>query len=344
MRIANHCIDHQAGRGDVVGRRGDVIVMSNMGCYGTVLSPPRYFSSKLTYTGKGWKLFEEPALVDCDLRHCTSNQSVVRTPDGRLWAAYGLVGRLGTNHINVRYSDDDGATWKASREGTSGVIPGSVVPEKLGIGFGYSLDEPCLVPFGKGVACIWDEYPPNKERNRLRWSHFDGLQWSAVEDLPAPPRTGSVWCRRHLHAVSLGGKEIFVASGFRKGVLHYHDGKWTQAPIDAPFGARLSVAGDTTVVVVGINSAGKGDLEKPDNQALRKGPMTLHAWQRSPDGKWSGPRELAREEHPLTGMGALNELRPGLQVQAYAPPNFVPIAWSCENQKWVKYLRVPVEN
>lgn len=342
-KVANGCIDHQAGRGDVVGQRADVILMSNMGCNGTALSTLRWFSQKLTFTGQGWELQKVPALVDCDLRHCTSNQSVVRTADGRLWAAYGLVGRLGTNQINVHYSDDDGVTWKASREGSSGVIPGSILSDKNGAGFGYSFDEPCLVPFGSGVACIWDEYPPNPQRNKLKWAHFDGSKWSAIEDIPAPPRTGSVWCRPHLHAVSLGGKEIFVASGFRKGLLHYRDGEWNQEPIDVPFGARLSVAGDKTVVVVGIKSAGKGELEKAENAALRKGPMVLVAWQRRADGTWSEPRELTREEHPLSDMAALNELRPGLVVQAYSPPNFVPVAWSCQGQKWVKFLRVVVE-
>lgn len=110
-----------------------------------------------------------------------------------------------------------------------------------------------------------------------------------------------------------------------------------------PFGARLSVAGGKSVVVIGIKSTAKGDLEKPDNMALRRGPMILVAWQRGLDGKWTGPRELTREEQPLAAMSALNELRPGLQVQAYAPPNFVPIAWSCEKQKWVKFMRVPVD-
>jgi hypothetical protein len=65
-------------------------------------------------------------------------------------------------------------------------------------------------------------------------------------------------------------------------------------------------------------------------------------WHRMADGTWSEPRELAREELPLSGVQGLNELRPGLVMQAYAPPNFVPIAWSCEGQKWIKFLRVPV--
>jgi hypothetical protein len=331
-KIANGCIDHQAGRGDVVGQRADVILMSNMGCNGTALSTLRYFSQKLTFTGNGWELEKVPALVDCDLRHCASNQSIVRTADGRLWAAYGLVGRLGTIHINVRYSDDDGVTWQASREGTSGVIPGSIWSDKDGAGFGYTFEEPCLVPFGAGVACIWEETHYHKT-HKLKWARFDGSHWSPIEEIPAPPRAGLVWCRPQLHAVSVGGKDIYLASGFRNGVLAYRDGKWCQEPIDVPFGGRISVAGDRTVVVV----AARSETADP-----RKGPMRIQAWQRGRDGTWSQPQQLAREEQPLTGMEGLNDLRPGLVVQAYAPPNFVPVAWSCKGQKWIKYLRIPV--
>jgi hypothetical protein len=303
-----------------------------MGCNGTVLSSLRWFAQKLTFTGQGWEVEKTPALVDCDLRHCSSNQSVVRAPDGRLWCAYGLVGRLGTNHINVRYSDDDGVTWRASRARTSGVLPGSMGPDRDGVGFGYTHEEPCLVPFGSGVACIWEDVS-FRDRARLQWARFDGAKWSAIEEIAAPPRAGHVWCRPQLHAVSVGGKEVFLASGFRNGMLHYRDGKWQQEPIDVPFGGRLSVAGDKTVVVV----AARSETADP-----RKGPMVIQAWQRRADGRWSGPRELAREEHPLAGMEGANVLRPGLVVQAYAPPNFVPVAWSCKGQKWVKYLRIPV--
>lgn len=332
-KIANGCIDHQAGRGDVVGQRADVLLFSNMGCNGQVLSTLRYFSQKLTFTGTGWELQKLPALVDCDLRHCSSNQSVVRTPDGRLWAAYGLSGRLGTNHINVRYSDDDGQTWKASREGTSGVIPGTILSDKDGAGFGYTFEEPCLVPFGNSVACIWEEFGySNPKRNKLLWARFDGSKWSAIEEIPAPPRASLAWCRPQLHAVSIGGQEIFVASGQRNGILHYRDGKWTQEAGDVPFGGRLSLAGDKVLAI-----AAKSETPDP-----RKGPMVIRAWQRGSDGKWTA-RDLAREEQPVAGMQGLNDLRPGLVVQPYAPANFVPIAWNCQGQKWVKYLRVPVE-
>jgi len=100
-----------------------------------------------------------------------------------------------------------------------------------------------------------------------------------------------------------------------------------------PFGARLSVAGDRAVVVI----AAKSQTTDP-----RKGPRVIQAWQRRADGKRAGPQELAREEHPFAGREGLNELRPGLVVQACAPPNFVPVAWGCKDQKWIKYLRIPV--
>jgi hypothetical protein len=200
------------------------------------------------------------------------------------------------------------------------------------VGFGYTFEEPCLVPFGAGVACLWEETSYHKP-GKLRWARFDGAKWSGIEEIDAPLRAGSVWSRPQLHAVSVAGKEVFVASGFRKGVLHYRAGKWHRAPIDVPFGARLSVAGGKTVVVIAVQSVG------PDP---RKGPMIIRAWQRRASGKWSGPREVAREEHPLSEMHGLNDLRPGLVVQAYAPPNFVPVAWSCRKQKWIKFLRLPV--
>ena len=52
--------------------------------------------------------------------------------------------------------------------------------------------------------------------------------------------------------------------------------------------------------------------------------------------------ELAREDQPIT-KGLNGYFYPGLVVMAYAPPNFVPIAWTVQGQKWIKFLRVPVE-
>jgi hypothetical protein len=153
--LAVHNLDHGTGPGSVVGARGDVLVLTNFGCRGPSFACLRVFARKLTFTGKGWEAREVPDLFDCDPRHCTSNQSVVRGQDGRLWGAHGYVGRLGTLQVSVRCSDDDGLTWKGWAEGKSGTVPGSIHSDEKGAGFGYTYEEPVIVPLGDGVACLW---------------------------------------------------------------------------------------------------------------------------------------------------------------------------------------------
>lgn len=114
-------------------------------------------------------------------------------------------------------------------------------------------------------------------------------------------------------------------------MLHYADGKRTSKLPEVPPGVRLGVAGDKIVVVIAA-----------DYQSPIKGPVSLKCWQRSTDGKWTGPSELAREEGPLFSIEKAGFIRLGYVVQAYAPANFVPLAWPCDGQKWLKYLRVPV--
>jgi hypothetical protein len=329
-------LDHGSGRGDVVGARGDVLILTNLGCRGPSFASLRLFARKLTFTGEGWEVRQVPDLVDCDPRHCNSNHSIVRTADGRLWAAYGMVGRLGTNLINARYSDDDGLTWKGWAEGKSGAIPGAIHPEGKEVGFGYTFEEPCLVPFGQGLACLWQERK-GYEYAKLKWARFDGRAWSAVEEIAEPKRSakGPIG-RPPVHAVSLGGKEIFLTSALFRGVLHFRDGEWKAELPDLPVGSRVSAAGDRTVVAIApVHEEGSST----------KGPVVLRSWQRPAGGEWSAPVDLAREEIPLSHKhDNIYVVRPGLVLQPYAPPNFVPVAWTCEGQKWVKVLRVPVAN
>ena len=125
----------------------------------------------------------------------------------------------------------------------------------------------------------------------------------------------------------MGGKEIFLVSALWGGVLHYQDGKWKAEPVDVPPGSRISVAGDRAVVVIaGVSSA------------VNKGPVVLQSWQRASErplvrgrSSWPGKRQPLSHSHD-----GIYVIRPGLVVQPYAPPNFVPVAWTCEGQKWVK--------
>jgi hypothetical protein len=77
--------------------------------------------------------------------------------------------------------------------------------------------------------------------------------------------------------------------------------------------------------------------------AKHKGPVTFRMWQRQPDGSWKGPTELVTEQHPLSRNDNMYSFRPSFVVQPYAPPNFIPLAWTCDRQRWVKVMRVPVD-
>lgn len=326
--------DHGGGGGSVAGIRPDVFVLTNLGCRGGSFAALRLFAQQITFIGPGWELRELPVLVDCDLRHCNSNQSIVRTANGRLWAAYGLAGRMGGTCINVRYSDDEGLTWKSWEEGKSGAVPGLKNPPMLG--WTYQFEEPCLVPFGKGIACIWQEIRSDL-KGQVRWSRFEEGEWSPVERIETPRLiSGNPTARPVLSAVSRGDSEIFLTGSRFAGILHYQDGKWTVEAEDVPRGSRIAIAGDKAVLAV---------AEIADDGNVYEGPATLRGWLRKKDGTWSA-RDLAHEELPLSnrlGGGDTYFYRPGFVVQPYSPPNCFPIAWTCEGQKWIKLLRVPVE-
>src|SRR6185503_15815423 len=194
---------------------------------------------------------------------------------------------------------------------------------------------PCLVPFGRGVACLWEEFG-GANGGKVRWSRFEDGKWSAIETIETPKRESKgPSARPAVSAVSVKGEEIFLVGARFPGVLHYRSGKWTAEAPDVPRAAKLSVAGDRHVVAVAAI---------PETGDVYKGGVALKVWRRAADGGWSSPEELAREELPLSnkGSGNIYLYRPGFVVQPYAPPNFVPVAWTCEGQKWIKVLRVPV--
>jgi hypothetical protein len=190
------------------------------------------------------------------------------------------------------------------------------------------------VPYGEnGIACFWYWVSGSEEvydsTDILRWARFDGKTWSPIEtiDLGKSVRGERAHLRPSVHAVSLAGKEIFLASKYFKGILHYDGSGWKKECPEIPAGSRISAAGDKAVIVFAIV-----DEEK-----------AINCWRRLPGGKWAGPLQLAKEETPIfMEKGFQRGRRPGLVVQAYAPPNFVPIAWTCKDKRWIKFLRVPV--
>jgi hypothetical protein len=335
------------GNSDVVDRFGDVVVtVFGLGCGGPSVYHPRVFTKQLTFlgAGRGWSLRELRSFVDCEPRHCTATQSAFRADSGRLWLGYGVLSRLNRTCIHVRYSDDDGLSWRPLELGKTGRIPDSLWPSNRrldGTDFGTYVKtdpDPRMVPFGRGFACLWhNRREKSGQHVPLHFARFDGERWLPMETVPYTEEKVESHSLPRLHAVSLGGKEIFVLTAYANGVLHYRDGAWTRELPEAPASvSRLCVAGGKTLVLIAAFPQPGG---KTRGRARLTAPVVFRAWQRSPDGRWLGPRELAREDEPLP----IDDDRAGFQVPRFSPPNFVPVVWA-NGGDWLKVLRVPVLN
>lgn len=329
-------MDHQSSRGWCFDANGDCAFISNRGfrcCGGYVPLPhPRIFFIKATFTGDGWegrdchdlKTGRMIGFISAEQRHCGSRQeTVARLANGRLWTAYGDYPNRTLRPITnvcVKYSDDDGVTWRSWREGKTGAIARS---ESLTL-------HPWVVPYRDQVAVIWQDH----ERGGVLWSRYDGQGWSKPEEVaPSPARFGG----GDSHAVTVGKEDIFVAAGGAyggfSGILHWNGTKWEKELPEMPPGALLAVAGRTLMLFT---------WEQKEKGTQDSG-IRIVAHKRTADGKWEGPNVLAEEDTPLTTYATAASPAPGLVAQLYAPPNFVPVAWSCKRQTVLKVLRVPVD-
>jgi len=295
-------------------------------------------------TGRGWAMRELRSLADCEPRHCTATQSAFRADSGRLWLSYGVLSRLNRTCIHVRYSDDDGLSWRPLELGRTGRIPGSLWPYEgrlKGHDFGLYVKNdpyPAMVPLGKGFACLWhNRREKSGQHVELHFARFDGERWLPKETVPYPKEKTQFRSLPRLHAVSLGAKELFVLTAYANGVLHYRRGEWVRELPEAP--ASLSwpcVAGGKTLMVIAALPQPGGKMR---GRSHLTAPVVFRAWQRDADGRWIGPRELARETEPLP----IDDNWTGFQVPRVSPPNFVPIVWA-NGGDWIKVLRVPVQD
>ena len=320
-------LDHGTARGCAIDVSGEgIAVSSGPGCAGLGNANPRQHLTKYTFTGEGWQA-EHPVILDSDIRHCASNASVVRLRSGpfkgRLWASWGQIGREHAIDVHVKLSDDDGRTW----------IPwgkGAAIPRSQSVDWSdgtYSYPETVVCPYKDHVACFWR----HKRGCGVKWSVFDGLDWSApaeVSPVTLDDMDGAY--RATMSAVTRGDHEIFFTATGLNTVLRWDGKSWCEEPIRIEDGGMLSLAGD----VIAVFTSGKVNRRWHGIRWQRR--TILRCFQRSPSGRWDGPVDLT----PEFNMDEYRALA-GFSVPTYAPESFIPLAWSDYDDGTVKLLKVP---
>ncbi len=327
--------DHGTARGSALDGDGDgAAVSSGPGCAGIGVAAPRQFMTKYTFTGAGWVARRPPSIVDCDIRHCGSTMSMLRLRHGprkgRLWAAWGQVDRRRALAVHAKFSDDDGVTWHTW--GGGGRIPGSRQDEWATNSYGYQ--QARLAEHDGHVACFW------QDNRGLVWTRFDGKAWAPVSAIDRAARatlavTPSESFRVPGSAVTLGKGEIFLTAWNVPGVLRWDGRKWRRELPEASDAGTLSVCGDQVMLFT------TGHVPEPPKRKrirlVRDTPILCY--RREPTGVWRGPFCLLPG-----GKTRLLEYRqiPAFVAPPYAPPNFVPVAWSDDKDR-IRMMKVPAD-
>jgi len=321
-------LDHGTARGCAVDRMGDgFAVSSGPGCAGLGNPNPRQHLTKYTFTGKSWEA-RFPTILDSDIRHCGSNASVVRLHSGpfkgRLWASWGQIGREHSIDVHVKFSDDDGRTWIPWGKGAA--LPGSQSAKWSDGTYGYP--ETVICPYKEHVACFWR----HKRKCGVKWSVYDGSDWSTPAEISSVTLNDMDGAyRATMSAVTKGDREIFFTATGLDTVLRW-DGKfWHNESLRIEDGGMLSLAGD----VVTLFTSGKVNRRWKGVRWQRR--AIIRCYQHLPNGRWKGPVDLTPEF-------TIDEYRSlaGFSVPPYAPENFIPLAWSDNDEGTVKLLKVPV--
>jgi hypothetical protein len=164
------------------------------------------------------------------------------------------------------------------------------------------------------------------------WSFYDGLDWSAPQEISTVTLDNMDGAyRATMSAVTKGDHEIFFTATGLDTVLHWDGKSWHSESVRIEDGGMLSLAGD----VVMLFTSGKVNRRWKGVRWQRR--AILRCYQRLPNDWWEDPVDLTPEFN-------IDEYRSmaGFSVPAYAPENFIPLIWSDYDEGNIKLLKVPV--
>jgi len=299
--------------------------LAESGCCG-IQPGDRLFTMKISFKGKeGWE-YRPECMITGDLRHCSTALTQTRLPGGRLWAAWGEVGRQQRREVHAKYSDDDGLTWHSWQKGKVAIIPGS---RDSDIGYAtYANIMPAVTACGKHAACFW------QDKRGLVWSAFDGKKWGTIKVIDksaanSPSRNTQGPC-----AVTLANGAILLTAPKVAGVLRYDGKGWKKElqnlPAQGSSRNYLTRCGEDVLLFALLENTG---------QKRGVSHTKVDCYRRDKKGGWSSPRKIIRANKPLGSSWST----PFLHVPVNSPPNFAPVIWAYKRETKIQLLKVPVD-
>ena len=218
-----------------------------------------------THYANGRWVLGPKVILESGIRHCADRLALLRDAGERLWAVWDHLNRLGRYAIHVKYSDDDGATWKDTGQN------GRIRWDFRGLPAG-----PFLVRDGPYVACF-----RRQPDSPTRWSRFDGMTWSK------PQAIGRRTCP--VSAVTVAG-HIYLATRRPPQVLRFDGEAWVPDSPPGPGTGLLCRSGDRVVCLWHEKAA-----DAPD---------TIYCSVKRGGGQWSPPKAVAAEPGAIEGLAA----------------------------------------
>ncbi|MFH0920154.1 MAG: T9SS type A sorting domain-containing protein, partial [Fibrobacterota bacterium] len=282
-------------------------------------SPSDIYFRRIAFNGDSWTA-ENPVIIDYDVRHCPERFDIIRLPNGRIWATWGLYNRFAANSTIARFSDDGGLGWQQG--GSNGNIPDDA----------GSANEhmPTLVAIGQdNVGCLWykgqnadhvyfstfnqqnfdDQYASFLQQNisdKIPWDRFAATSaWSVPGYLPQGKTLVSA-------LGTLDGR-VFAVVGTPDAILVWDGTAWTTS-LSGQTG-QLTRCGDSTLLVFWVST----DKHSINYRYLQ-------------GNGWSEP-QLA-----VTDTGSIKTIA----IPRTSPGNFVPLQWSYTGENNIRSYRMPL--
>ncbi|OGS36881.1 MAG: hypothetical protein A2293_08370 [Elusimicrobia bacterium RIFOXYB2_FULL_49_7] len=281
-------------------------------------SPSDLWFRRFTFDGTNWTMGPK-IVMDKDIRYCPTPK-IVRSANGRIWAAWDHFTRYNNETVAAKFSDDNGLTWQHG--GNNGKINGATCTGMVYTDIAdygndgaaiawYHISQTKAVYFSYFQQPVFDamytDYLAQNPSDKTPWDRFTtGSAWTAPVALPKGTDLKSM--------VGTPSGKIYIAVEIADAVLEWDGANFTTS-LDGVSGMLTRIKNTNNLMLFTV--IGDTSIEyRTFNGSI-----------------WGSATQIAIEASKIKT----------LCVPRVSPVNFVPIAWSYTTDPYnIRTFRVKV--